>query len=80
VNVVTPLLVHKGKPCTIENALEKLDPNVHGAVDKPEGLIFRLEREGKLLFRAKYVDLDKVDGCFLTENSGKPEMWNWQPR
>ena len=63
----------------IEDALNRLDPKYHGAIDKPEGLVYRLEREGKLLFRAKYVHLEKIDGCFLTENTGKPELWNWQP-
>ena len=30
-------------------------------------------------FLAKYVRSDKVDGCLLPENTGRPAVWNWRP-
>lgn len=80
VKFTTPLLVHKGGPCAIEKALESLDSSYHGAIDEPEGLVFRLERGDRLLFRAKYVRKDKVDGCYLPEKTDLKEVWNWHPK
>ena len=74
-----PHEVHRGGPCSVAKALKALDLNYHGAIDEPEGLVFRLERNGRLLFRAKYVRRDKVDGCFLPEKTGLTEIWNWHP-
>lgn len=77
---VLPKTIHYGEPITLEQALIKLnDYGHHGAIDKAEGLIWRLERNGKVMFRAKYVDKNKVDGCYLTETTGNPTIWNWQP-
>lgn len=74
---IKPHVIHQGKPLALEKLLEKLGTQgFHGAVDKPEGLIFRLERNGKLAFIAKYVNPDKKDGCYLPENTGKTEVWN----
>ena len=75
-NFIKPKLLHYGEPCALQTALDKLGDGHHGATDTPEGLIWRLERKGKLAFRAKYVRHDKVDGCYLTEATGEPEQWN----
>lgn len=75
-----PFLVHEGEPCSIDSALEKLGSGFHGAIDSPEGLVFRIERNERLLFRAKYVRKDKVDGCYLPEKTGLAEIWNWHPK
>ena len=75
-NFIKPKLLHYGEPCSLQEALDKLGDGHHGATDTPEGLIWRLERNGKLAFRAKYVRHDKVDGCYLTEATGESEQWN----
>jgi hypothetical protein len=76
----SPFLIHHGKVCSLERALNILGNGHHGTViDKPEGLIWRLERNNQLIFKAKYIFPDKVDGCYLTEKTGKPEIWNWHP-
>lgn len=76
---VTPHLIHSGEPLALEEALTRLGNGHHGSIEKPEGLMYRLERDQRLLFRAKYVHHDKEDGCFLTEKTGQPEQWNWRP-
>lgn len=75
---IAPYLIHYGKePCHLEDALQRLGNGHHGSTDKPEGLIWRLERNQRLAFKAKYVRHDKEDGCYLTEKTGLPEQWNW---
>ncbi|WNO10870.1 nucleotidyl transferase AbiEii/AbiGii toxin family protein [Teredinibacter sp. KSP-S5-2] len=76
---VTPKLIHIGAPCSLEKALAILDEGHHGSEDAPEGLVWRLERSGKVLFKAKYVYPNKLDGSLLTETTGKPSVWNWRP-
>ncbi len=77
---ILPKILHCGAPIKLDEALIKLNNNGHhGALDRAEGLIWRLERNDKVLFRAKYVDKNKVDGCYLTEVTGNPIVWNWRP-
>lgn len=42
----------------------------------PEGLIYRVERKGKVDFIAKYVRNDFEPGRYLPEVSGNPEVFN----
>lgn len=51
----------------------------HGALDPVEGAIWRIEREGRVDFLAKYVRQDKVDGKYLPEISGGEPIWHWPP-
>ncbi len=45
--------------------------------EAPEGLIYRVERNGKVDFLAKYVRQDFVPGRYLSEISGAEEGWNY---
>jgi len=46
----------------------------------PEGLIYRVERKGKLDFIAKFVRKDFEPGIFLPELNGTgAEIWNFNP-
>ena len=45
--------------------------------EAPEGLVYRVERKGKVDFLAKWVRPDFVPGKFLPEISGQPEVWNF---
>lgn len=38
--------------------------------ERPEGLVYRVERGDKVLFLGKAVRTDKVDGCYLPETTG----------
>lgn len=75
-----PAIVHRGPPLPIDAALEALGPHGrHGAIDPPEGLVYRVERAGRVDLVAKYVSPDKVDGARLPENTGEPPMYHWRP-
>jgi len=77
---VVPHLLHQGGPFAIEDALRTLgEHGFHGALDQPEGAVWRVERDGKVDFLAKYVRPSKVDGRYLPEVSGQAPIWNWRP-
>lgn len=73
-----PHLLHDGRPLPVPQALEQ-----HAAkswpADELEGVVYRVERRGVVEFLAKYVLPGKVDGKYLPEISGQPEIWNWRP-
>ena len=75
-----PTVLHSGGAFSIEQALAELGTHGHhGAIDPVEGAVWRVERHGKVDYLAKFVKLDKVDGIYLPEVSGKPAVWNWRP-
>jgi len=88
---VTPVILHRGGPCSIDQALARLKTyGFHGALDTVEGAIWRVEcnrlvdrrngrRERVVDFLVKYVRPDKVDGCYLPEITGGSTIWNWRP-
>jgi hypothetical protein len=89
---ITPAVLHRGRPLSIEEALRLLGEfGFHGALDRVEGAVWRVERnrlanEGRgnerrreVDFLAKFVRSDKVDGAYLPEISGNEAVWNWRP-
>jgi hypothetical protein len=82
-----PRLFSYGPPFSVESLMAAIDrwPNTHGAVDPIEGAVWRVERQGKVDFLAKYVRSDKVDGCYLIDMTDPerkkqlPETWNTWP-
>ncbi len=77
--LATPRVVHRGAPISIADALAKLGPSgLHGAIDPPEGLVYRVERKGKVVLVAKWVRPDKVDGAYLPENTGADALYHWR--
>ena len=83
-------LLHYGGALSIENAMMLLgEHGYHGAIDKPEGAVWRVERERatgtkgerklNVDFLVKFVRPDKVDGSLLPEITGGEAVWNWQP-
>jgi len=72
-------LVHEGGPISIEDAVKKLGRGFSGAKEKPEGVVYRIERKGRVIDVAKWVRSDKVDGELLPENTGREAVWNWRP-
>ena len=69
----TPTLIHIGQPISVRRALELHETNNYGA-DETEGVVYRMERKGKVDFLAKFVKHNKVDGKYL-----KDDIWNWKP-
>ena len=74
---ITAAILHEGDPISTNEIMSKLGQGYHGAIDLPEGAVWRLERSGKPLFSAKFVRNEKIDGQFLPENTGKSAIWNW---
>lgn len=66
-NISTVPLIHIGQPIKIDNALKLMGPGKYGNPDKPEGVVYRCEREGKVDFLAKYVRADKEDGKYMKD-------------
>jgi len=85
---VMPTVLHQGDPISIFTALDKLgDHGHHGAIDKAEGCVWRIERDIQIKnqsnerkrvvdFLVKYVRPEKQDGIYLPEISGKPAVYN----
>ena len=73
-----PSLLHRGGALSIAAMLERLGGGGHGAVEPPEGAVWRVERAGRVTGMAKYVRGDKVDGALLPENSGREAVWNFK--
>lgn len=82
---VMPYLISNGPSVSVEDALMDLgDYGKHGATEKVEGAMWRVERNNlidkkkggerkwEVDFLAKYVRPDKVDGCYL----GDELIWN----
>jgi hypothetical protein len=73
----SPAVVHRGGPIAIDAACTLLgDRGKHGAIDPPEGLVYRVERAGVVVLIAKWVRPDKVDGSYLPENSGRDALYH----
>lgn len=71
-----PTLLHGGPSISVAAALCALRHH-HWRCDCPEGVVYRVERHGRVDFLAKFVRRSKVDGKYLPEISGEPAVWNW---
>jgi RNA ligase len=73
-----PHLLHRGAAIDVA-AVDSLlgEHGHHGSLDAVEGAMWRIERAGEVVTRAKFVRGGKVDGVYLPENSGQPAVWNW---
>lgn len=61
-------LLHRGSsidPKQLREKLEKGDPNTRALSEKPEGMVYRVERKGKFDFAAKWVRTSFEPGKFL---------------
>ena len=79
--LVVPHLIHRGQAISVKEVMEKLgDYGFHGAIDKVEGAVWRIERKTKngikVDFLCKYVRPEKKDGIYLPEQSGKEAIYN----
>lgn len=67
---VTPKIVNIGDPITVDYALNYLGEfGFHGAKEKIEGAIWRVERRGIVDYLCKYVRPDKIDGKYLSSEN-----------
>jgi hypothetical protein len=83
-NLPIAKLLHMGGPISIKKVEKKLDVKFadtygyHGALEPAEGAVWRVEREGKVDFLAKYVRANKEDGKYFSQNESEL-IWNWRP-
>jgi hypothetical protein len=77
----TPAVLHDGGafPIAAAQAHFATHGSAHGALDPPEGAVWRVERQGRVLFVVKWVRPDKVDGAHLPQRPGQPPVWHWLP-
>lgn len=73
-----PHTLHVGKPISVEDAMS-LHRETQCPCDEPEGVVYRVERKGKVDYLCKWVRPDKIDGKLLPEISGCDPVWNWRP-
>ena len=71
-----PTIIHEGGPISVEAAM-KIHEKHRWPSDGPEGLVYRVERDGEVDFLAKWVRRDKVDGKYLPSVTGKGPVWLW---
>ena len=76
---ILPRLISYGNPIPIIDVIKQISISGHGAVDKVEGAVWRVERNGEVDFLAKFVRPDKKDGIYLESVTGNPPVWNWKP-
>ena len=74
--LTAPFLVAEvGQAVPIREARASVEAeNYHGSVEPIEGVVYRVERAGKVDFLAKYVRHDKVDGQYMFDNK-----FQWTP-
>lgn len=75
-----PHVISDGPPLSVAAAIAALGPSgFYGALDTPEGAVWRVERDNKVDFLVKYVRPDKVDGKYFANVTGSVDVWNWRP-
>lgn len=73
-----PHVLHDGAAISVDDAMA-LHERSHWPCEETEGVVYRVERKGEVEYLAKWVRPTKVDGKYLPNVSGQPEVWNWQP-
>ncbi|NBT57448.1 hypothetical protein EBT16_01570 [bacterium] len=72
-------VVSDGPAFSLDDARAFAQTSRHGAVGGAEGVVYRVEREGRVDFLAKWVRPDKLDGYLLQAVSGGAAVWHWWP-
>lgn len=70
----TPRLIHQGSAIPVKDAMP--EKSGHGSIQPPEGMVYRVERQGKVDFLGKFVRHDFEPGKYLPELSGDIVIWN----
>jgi hypothetical protein len=77
VDLNTPNIVHIGGACEITRAMSLANPSRHGALEAPEGVVYRVENAGEVDFLCKYVRHDFVPGALMPSyKNGYTTTWN----
>lgn len=73
-----PNLIHDGKSISVDDAMA-IHETKKWNCDETEGVVYRVEKNNKVLFLAKFVKHNKIDGKYLPEFNDGKEIWNWNP-
>lgn len=74
----SPRLLHKGSAISIEKLIPILNqktPEIE-SVELPEGMVYRMERQGKVSYLAKWVRPDFCNGQYNIHTENKQPVWN----
>lgn len=69
-----PNLIHIGNSISVDKAIKYTSG--HGATETPEGLVYRVERNGVIDFLCKYVHPCKIDGKYFNDKTTMGDIWN----
>lgn len=72
-----PHTLHDGRHVTVVDAMT-IHESRRWPCEETEGVVYRVERRGKVDFLAKWVKPDKIDGRYLESVTGNPPVWNWK--
>ncbi len=83
-DLTIPHVLQDGGAFGIESAMSALgEHGFHGALERPEGAVWRLEvrKSGRFIVGqvAKYVRPDMEVGRYLPRITNGAEVWNWRP-
>jgi len=67
-DIIIPHLVSIGPPISTNRAMKLLGNGGHGCKEIPEGVVYRLEKDKKVEFLAKFIREGKLDGVYLDDN------------
>lgn len=73
-----PRRLHEGSPITVEELIPKLNEKTKGieSLEQPEGMVYRVERKGKVDFLAKWVRPDFPTGGLGINVEEQNLIWN----
>jgi hypothetical protein len=69
--------LHIGSSISTSDAMILANANHNVIGDTPEGLVYRIERDGRVDFLVKYVRPDFKPGLFFSEVTGGSDVWNY---
>jgi len=76
IEISTATVPSDGPPCSVTRALGLLGEfGHHGALEAPEGCVWKVERNGSFDFNCKYVRPEKVDGKYLPNIASSDPIW-----
>ena len=73
-----PRMLHRGKAIRVEDAkpILNLKTDKIWSNENPEGMVYRVERKGKVDFLAKWVRSDFEAGKYIIDKDEKELIWN----
>ena len=74
--IPTAHILSDGPPVSVSDAMAMLgEYGHHGAIEAPEGAVWKIERAGAFDFNCKFVRHDKVDGKYMPGIGRDEPIW-----